>query len=110
MAIVNATIDDTTPGTTETTIITASAVTAVTVIYLCNNDTITRTVDIHIKPGAEALAAENRVYNGLSIPAGDTFIIETERLILDNTDVITVVPGEADTTAAITATVSSMEC
>lgn len=40
MAIANATILDTVPGTTETILFTAAANEAVTVIYLCNTDTI----------------------------------------------------------------------
>ena len=108
MAIANATILDTVPGTTETTLFTAAADVAVTVIYLCNNDTITRTLDIHVKPAGEALALENKVYSAIQIPADDTFVIDTEKLILANTDEITAVPGESDTTNAVTATISTI--
>jgi hypothetical protein len=108
MAINNATIDDTTPGTTETTLFTSSGSNAVTVLYLCNTDTITRTVDIHVKPLAEAKALENQIYSGISIPSGDTYVIDAEKLILDDTDIITAVVGEADTTTAVVATISSI--
>jgi len=108
MAIANATIDDTVPGTTETILYTAAADVGITVIYLCNTDTITRTVDIHVKPAGEALALENQIYSAISIPAGDTFVIDTEKLILENTDEITAVVGEADTTTAVVATISTI--
>ena len=108
MAIANATLLDTVPGTTETTIFTAAADTAVTVIYFCNRDTIARTIDVHVKPLGEALAAENQIYDAVSIPAGDTFVVDAEKLILENTDVITAVVGEANTTNAIVVTISTI--
>ena len=108
MAIANATILDTVPGTTETILYTAAANVGITVIYLCNTDTVTRTVDIHVKPLGEALALENQIYSAISIPAGDTFIIDTEKLILESTDEITAVVGEADTTTAVVATLSTI--
>lgn len=108
MAIANATILDTVPGTTETTIFTASGDQAITVIYFYNSDTIARTIDVHVKPAAEALALENQIYGGVSIPAGNTFVMDLEKLVLSSTDVITAVVGESDTTTAVVATVSSI--
>ena len=108
MAITNATIDDTVPGTTETALYTAAADVAVTVIYLCNTDTVTRTVDVHVRLAGEALALENKIYDAISIPAGDTFTIDSEKLVLASTDVISAVVGEGDTTTAVVATVSTL--
>ena len=108
MAITNATIDDTTPGTTETTLFTATGTHAVTVIYLCNTDTASRNVDIHVKPLGEALALENKIYDDITIPAGDTFTIDTEKLVLEATDEISAVVGEGNTTTAVVATVSTL--
>jgi hypothetical protein len=108
MAIANATILVTVPGTTETVIYTASADTAVTVIYFCNPDTVTRTLDIYISPGGGAVTAQDKIYDSVNIPAGDTFVMDMEKLILANLDEIRVIGNEANTTNAMVATISTI--
>ena len=100
MAIANATILN-----TETTIFTASGNNAITVIYFLNTDSSARTIDVHIKPLGEALAAENQIYDAVSIPAGDTFVIDAEKLILEDTDEITAL---ASVTSVVVCTISSI--
>lgn len=107
MAIANVTLDGV-AAITETTIFAATADTAVTVLYICNHDVVTRTLDLHVKPAAEAIADENKVYSALSIPAGDTFVIDMEKLILANTDSITALMLEVDNTNTVTATISTI--
>jgi len=108
MAITNATISAVTPGTTETALYTASGNVAITVIYLCNTDSITRTVDIHLRPAGETKALENKIYSAISIPAGDTYTIDTEKLVLANTDVLSAVVGQGNTASAVVSTVSAL--
>ena len=62
-------------------------------------------VDVHVKPLGEALAIENQIYDTVSIPAGDTFVIDAEKLILEDTDEITAL---ASVTLVVTVTVSSI--
>lgn len=100
MAIANATILN-----TETTLFTSSGNNAVTCIYFLNTDSATRTLDVHIKPLGEALAAENQIYDAVDIPAGDTFIIDLEKLILEDTDEITAL---ASVTSVVVATISTI--
>ena len=108
MAITNITLDDAVPGTTQTILIAASGNIAITVIYLCNTDTITRTMDVYAVPGGGAAVIGNKIYDAISIPAGDTFTIDTEKLVLTTLDEIRVIPLEADTTTAVIATVSTL--
>ena len=107
MAIANVTLDGV-AAITETTIFTAAADTAVTVLYICNNDTITRTLDVHIKPAGEGIADENKIYDALSIPAGDTYVMDMEKLILADTDVISALMLEVDTTNTVVVTISTI--
>ena len=100
MAIGNATL-----AVTETTIFTSSGANAVTCIYFLNTDSVARTIDVHVKPGNEALAIENQIYDTVSIPAGDTFVIDNEKLILADTDTITALASAA---GVVTVTVSSI--
>ena len=100
MAIANATILN-----TETTLFTATGNTAVTCIYFLNTDSVARTINVHIKPLGEALAAENQIYDAVNIPAGDTFVIDLEKLILENTDEITAL---ASVTSVVVATISTI--
>lgn len=100
MAIANATL-----ANTETTIFTSSGNNAITCIYFLNTDSSARTIDVHVKPLGEALAAENQIYDAVSIPAGDTFVIDAEKLILEDTDEITAL---ASVTSVVVCTVSSI--
>jgi len=100
MAIANATILN-----TETTVYTSSGSNAVTVIYFLNTDSSARTLDIHVKPLGEALAAENQIYDAVNIPAGDTFVLDAEKLVLEDTDEITAL---ASVTSVVVATISTI--
>ena len=100
MAIANATILN-----TETIIFTASGDNAITCIYFLNTDSSARTIDVHVKPLGEALAAENQIYDAVSIPAGDTFVIDLEKLVLEDTDEITAL---ASVTSVVVCTISSI--
>lgn len=100
MAIANKTLLN-----TETIIFTSSGNNAITCIYFLNTDSSARTIDVHVKPLGEALAAENQIYDAVSIPAGDTFVIDAEKLILEDTDEITAL---ASVTSVVVCTVSSI--
>jgi hypothetical protein len=72
-------------------------------IYTDDGDTY---LDVHLCAGGEAAGPGNQILNNIPIPAGETFTLDTEKLILEETDVI-----KASTTSPtnITATVSYME-
>lgn len=83
MAIAQATL-----STSSTTLYTSSGTTAVTVIYLANSHTSSVTVQLHVVLSSGTATTANRIIKDLTIAAGDTYIMDTERLILGNGDSI----------------------
>ncbi len=99
MAIVNADL-----GTGDTDVFTAGAgESAITVIYLCNTSAGAITVQVHAVPNGDTVDDSNKIYHDLEIPAGDTYVIDAERLILENGDKIT---ASASVASEVAATIS----
>jgi len=87
----------------------ASADTAVTTIHLCNITSSDATVNVYLLPddGSSAGPTENnKLYNNLLVQAADTYIIDTEKLILSSGDKIFV--ETPDSAASIVATISTI--
>lgn len=105
MAITNTRITD---AITPTTVFTAVGQQAITVMYICNTDSSQAAnvsvycVDNSTSSGA---AEDNCIYSDLGILAGDTYVMDLEKLILDNNDEIEV---ESSVGNVITVTVSSI--
>lgn len=81
---------------------------AITVIYLYNSDAATVTVDLYAVPsGTSDLTASGlagfQFYGSLSIEPGDTFIVDSEKMLLSDGDSIY---GSASTADVVVATVS----
>lgn len=72
-------------------------------IYTQDGDTY---LDVHLCKSGAAAGPGNQILNNIPIPAGETFVLDTEKIILEATDVI-----KASTTSPtnITATVSYIE-
>jgi hypothetical protein len=72
-------------------------------IYTQDGDTY---LDLHICKAGAAAGPGNQILNNIPIPAGETFVLDTEKIILEATDII-----KAATTSPtnITATVSYIE-
>jgi len=88
---------------------TASADTAVTVIYITNKTDGDGTVDVYVVPsydGSTTPTANYLVYSQLTIKARDTYIIDTEKMILSNTDAIFI--AAPDSAAQFNATISTI--
>lgn len=85
------------------TIYTSTGNTAVTTIYLCNYSGTDRTATIYLVQSGGSAGNTNIVYQAIPIAAGDTYIIDTERLVLANGDTIQAL---ASATSSITMTVS----
>jgi len=93
-------------GTTNTDIIVSAANEAITVIYFCNTSGSAVTIQVYAVPNGDSPTTQNKIYQDVSIPAGDTYIVDKERLVLEAGDRIVAtcsVPGVVSTT------VSSME-
>ena len=67
----------------------SSGASAITSIYLCNIDTSARTFDIYVCPSGNTVTpASTRVYSAVNLQAGDTYVVDTEKLILSSGDMI----------------------
>jgi hypothetical protein len=86
-----------------TAIHTSTDNTAITTIYLCNYSGSDRTVTIYLVPSAGTAGNNNIIYKEIPIAAGDTYIIDTERLVLANGDSVQAL---ASAISSVTMTVS----
>ena len=102
MSLVNATLTDTSAA-----VFTCSNAggTAVTSIWLKNHSASAVVTTIHACPAGEAESDENMLVE-VSVPANDTYVLDTEKLILADTDVIEMFCA---TTTAISTTVSYLD-
>jgi hypothetical protein len=90
-------------------VFTATADTAVTTIHLCNISPDVATVNVYLLPSDLSTTTpdiNNKLYNALTIQTTDTYIIDTEKMILGNGDKIFIeIP---DSTGQIIATISTI--
>ena len=87
----------------------ATADTAVTSIHMCNITGADAVVDIFLLPndGSTTVPTENnKIYNSLTIQASDSYIIDTEKMILSNGDKIFV--ETPDSAGSVVATISTI--
>jgi hypothetical protein len=85
---------------------TASAETAVTVIYITNKTDGDGTVDVYVVPNGGSVGEPFKVYTQLTIPARDTYILDTEKMILETGAKIYIVAP--DSAAQFNATISTI--
>ena len=78
---------------------------AVTTMYFCNRDTDTRTFNLYLVPAGDVAGVNNIVYSNKVITAGDTYIIDWEKLVLSPGDMI---QANSNVANAIVATVSTI--
>ena len=94
-------------STALTSVFTSSGQTAITVMYFCNHSSGSVVLDVYAVNNDDSSAGspDNIILSQLEIAANDTYVMSTEKLILDNGDEIEV---QADTANAVTVTVSSI--
>jgi hypothetical protein len=84
---------------------------AVTVMYLTNITASGVAVEVYVVPSADTSTFEAsptagyKIYNALTVPANDTYVIDSEKLILADGDKIYVTAGSD---SAINVTVSTI--
>jgi hypothetical protein len=102
MAIINTRLTD----TDLTQVFQATGQQIVSVMYLCNQSSGPVSVNVYCVNSDDSTtgSADNIIYSNLEIEANDTYVMSTEKLILDNGDELEV---EANVAGAITVTVSS---
>ena len=67
----------------------SSGSTAITAIYLTNVDSTARTFDIYACPSGNIVTPiETRIYSGVQLQTGDTYVIDSEELIMGSGDMI----------------------
>lgn len=67
----------------------SSGSSAITAMYMCNIDSTARTFDIYVCPSGQIeTQVTQRIYSGIQIQAGDTYVIDSEKLILGNGDML----------------------
>ena len=77
---------------------------AITSVVFYNSDTVTHNVSLHACPANEAQTVENQLIK-VAIPAGESYLFSA-KIILANTDTLTALNAEANTTTAVGCTVS----
>lgn len=119
MAIVNKTIDDSATGTNspgdyevELLNVPTGKTYAITTIMVCNPNVPSGeilTFDLHFIPAGEPLnVLKTAVVRGLTLPAGETFTFDSEKVVLDENDRV-VIFGAPINGDALSATVSYLE-
>ena len=93
-------------ATTGSAAFTASAETAVTVIYITNKTDGDGTVDVYVTPNGVSASANHLVYSQLTIKARDTYIIDTEKMILETGAKVYI--AAPDSAAQFNATISTI--
>ena len=89
---------------TTTQVFLAAAQHAVTTMLFCNTDTaIDTTIDVYVVPYGSNANATTQIMKGVPLPAGETFVLDTERLILETNDAIY---AQAADDLIVTATIS----
>ena len=93
-----------------TAVFTATADTAVTTIHLCNiSSAADASINIYLLPSDGSTTTptvNNKLYNQLTIQSTDTYIIDTEKLILANGDKIFI--ELPDSSGQVVATISTI--
>jgi hypothetical protein len=93
-------------GTAVTAAFTAAADTAVTVIYITNKTDGDGTVDVYVTPNGVSATTNHLVYSQLTVKARDTYIIDTEKMILESGAKIWI--SAPDSAAQFNATISTI--
>ena len=78
---------------------------AITTMYFCNSNTASTTFNLHVVRAGFVANANNIVYKNKTITAGDTYIIDWEKLVLGIGDSVS---ANANTGNSIVATVSTI--
>jgi hypothetical protein len=77
----------------------------VSVAYFCNRSASNTAFSLYLVSSGQTAGANNVVYSNKQITAGDTYILELEKIILSNGDML---QASANTANVIVATVSTL--
>jgi len=89
--------------TTVGNIYTSSGNTVMSVAYFCNYSSSPAQITVHLVPSGGSANVLNRIYSNVSITAGDTLVVETEKILFASGDSLR---ANASANSAINASVS----
>ena len=93
-------------STSTTRVFLSSGESAITTVFFCNTSDVDDTaIDVYIVPAAGVYGTGTQVMSNLALPAGETFVFDLEKLILENAASIW---AKATVDKVVTATVSSV--
>jgi hypothetical protein len=78
---------------------------AVTTMYFCNRNGATQSFTVYLVPSGSTANVNNIAYSNKTVTAGDTYIVDWEKLVLSNGDMI---QASSNTANAIVASVSTI--
>jgi hypothetical protein len=99
------TIRNTQIATIPTQIFIADQQQAITTMVFCNVSTLTTTVSVFAVPFGSNAGITTQIINEVEIPPTETFVMDTERLVLEDNDAIF---AQSSLNNGITATISSV--
>jgi spore coat protein U-like protein len=73
------------------------------VAYFCNYSSSPANLSVHLVPSGGSANVLNKIYSNVTITAGDTLVVETEKIIFSSGDTL---QANASANSAINATVS----
>lgn len=83
---------------------------AITVIYICNSGTVPTSFNIYAVPNGGSPSGNNIIYSAVPLTVNDTYVIDTEKLILNNGDSLHAnIASPMTTTMRVVATISTIE-
>ena len=74
--------------TSATTVYTSTNTTALTCMFFMNDNAAARTLTIHVVKNGASANTLNTIVKEINIDGGDTYVINMEKLVLDNGDTI----------------------
>ena len=75
-------------GTGATTVYTSSGTTAITCMFFMNDNVAARTLNVHVVQSGGSISNTNQIIKTITIDPADTYVINTEKLVLSNGDTI----------------------
>lgn len=82
---------------------TSSGATAITAAFIMNNHSGSVVIEIHVVKDGASAAATNKIIKNLTIAAADSYVLDTEKLLLDDGDSLHI---SADVDSVVYTTVS----
>jgi hypothetical protein len=89
--------------TSTSTVYTSVGNSAITTAYICNTSASAVTANIYVVPATASANVANQVYSQLTIAGYDTYVLEWERILLNNGDTVQI---KAGTGSVLTVTTS----